>query len=514
MRLRNNATAALAVEELPDEIRDSAEAAVGADDAAQQAAPDEANPTPSLELATPDDNHAADSLSQYLKEMGSIPRLSREQELELVARLDTARRRYRRAVLWNWSTLAQVVDTFERARTGDLCLERVIDVLPSLALTAERIRARLPRHLQRLRRLCQQAAPTFKALLRARSEAERLTLRRSLSRRLRSAIRLAEELSPRNELINRWADELMRQSARMRELTQQFDRPARSAAARAAQTQSAKELRQLMLQLQATPEDLERLAGVIERRRAPYQQARQGLAAANLRLVVAMAKRYRNRGLAFADLIQEGNSSLMRAVDKFDYRLGWKFSTYATWWIRQGLGSGLSLNSRTIRLPWHWAGLYRKIELAQADLMAKHRRTPSAHEIAAKLKVKTAEVRSVLALGRPPVSLDDDYCGEDEDSFHKILVDTGSPEPSEQANQQLLKDRIAEALRCLAPRDREVIELRYGLRDGSPRTLDEVAEIYGITRERIRQIEKRGLKKLREPERRESLAGFAQESAN
>jgi RNA polymerase primary sigma factor len=203
----------------------------------------------------------------------------------------------------------------------------------------------------------------------------------------------------------------------------------------------------------------------------------------------------------------------MRAVDKFDHRLGWKFATYATWWIRQGLGRGLSDTSRTVRLPCHWPALSRKIERTQADLTAKHRRTPSVEEIAKKLKVKADEVRSILTMGRPLISLDDDFCGGEEDSFHKILVDVGTPEPSEQADQQLLKERILEVLRCLAPRDREVIELRYGLHDGSPRTLDQVAQFFGITRERVRQIEQRGLRKLREPERRQHLAEFANESS-
>jgi RNA polymerase primary sigma factor len=248
---------------------------------------------------------------------------------------------------------------------------------------------------------------------------------------------------------------------------------------------------------------------VLRRREAPYQQARQHLAAANLRLVVSVAKSHRARGLPFADLIQEGSRGMMRAVDKFDHRLGWKFGTYATWWIRQGITRALSDTSRTVRLPCHRAAMFREIERVQAEFTVKNRREPTAEEIAPRLNIAAAEVRSILAFSRQPVSLAGNYTGGEEDSFINILADPQAACPAEEADRRLLKERVAELLRCLSPRDREVIELRYGLRDGCPRTLDEVAHVYGVTRERIRQIEARGLQKLRQPERRECLQDFA-----
>jgi RNA polymerase primary sigma factor len=451
-----------------------------------------------------------DGLSSYLKQMGSIPLLDRQEELELVTRLDTARRRYRHAVLWNWGVLAQAADTFERIRSGELSLDRSIDVVPSLDLTAARIGKRLPRHLDRLRRLLAESALLFEQLLRARSQAERSELRRNLRKHLRLGVRLVEELSPRTELVDSWAEELKRRSARMQELVWQMDRPARSAGARAERAKRVKELRHLMLQVQATPEELTGWAGVFDRRRAPYQQARQELAAANLRLVVSVAKCYRGRGLPFADLIQEGNSGLMRAVDKFDYRLGWKFGTYATWWVRQGVTRALAEKSWTVRAPCHWAGQLRDVEAVRSEFMARYHLEPTTEEIAKALDVTAAEVRSTLALGRQPLSLDGDFGDGDEEGFHNILADREAADPAEEADRRLLKERVAELLRCLAPRDREVIELRYGLRDGTPCSLDEVAQVYGVTRERIRQIEARGLRKLRQPERRDCLAEFAQ----
>jgi RNA polymerase primary sigma factor len=452
-----------------------------------------------------------DGLAVYLKQMGSIPLLDRQEELQLASRLDTSRRRYRHAALWNGGVLARAVHHFERVHCGELSLDRTIDVVPSLDLTAVRVRKRLSRHLAQLRPLRKEVAIVFEQLLRARSQVERSELRRALRRHLRRGVRLVEELSPRTELVNSWAEEVKRQSARMHELVQELERPARSVAARAKRAKSVKELRSLILQVQAMPEGLAGCVCIIDQRRVLYQQARRELAAANLRLVVSVAKLYRGRGLPFADLIQEGNSGLMRAVDKFDYRLGWKFGTYATWWVRQGVTRALSDTSRTVRLPCHRGGMLREIEQMQADFMLKNHRHPTSEEIATQLRITAAEVRSMLALGRQPVSLEGSYSADEEqDGFLNILADREAATPIEEADRHLLKERIAELLRCLPPRDREVLQLRYGLEDGSPRSLDEVAQVYGVTRERIRQIELRGLQKLRQPERRNRLVEFAE----
>jgi RNA polymerase primary sigma factor len=296
----------------------------------------------------------------------------------------------------------------------------------------------------------------------------------------------------------------------MQELVRQMERPARSTAARLERNKRAKGLRQLMLRAQVTPEELAGWVEILSRRQACYHQDRRELAAANLRLVVSVAKRYRGRGLPFDDLIQEGNSGLMRAVDKFDHRLGWRFGTYATWWIRQGVTRALADKSRTVRAPYHWAGKLREVEAVRSEFLARYHLEPTTEEIARALAVTPAEVRSTLALGRQPLSLDGDFGDGDDEGFHNILADREAADPAEVADRQLLKDRIAELLRGLATRDREVIELRYGLRDGTPRTLEDVSQVFGITRERVRQIEQRVLRKLRQPERRDRLAEFAE----
>jgi len=412
----------------------------------------------------------SDGTTLYLKQMGSAPLLDRSGELALAAKLEIARRRYRRAALWSWSVLARAMDTFERVRSGELLLDRIIDVVPSQALTAEIIRNRLPGHLKSLRHLLEESALTLGQLHSALSRSERAEWSRALRKQLRLGVRLAEELSPRAELLNSWAEEAEQDAART--------------------------------------QDLADWVRVLQRRRSLYRQARQELASANLRLVVAVAKRYRGHGLCLDDLIQEGNRGLMRAVDKFDHRLGFKFSTYATWWVRQAISRALSETSRTVRVPCHWAGLLRQVERVQAELALENRREPAVEEVALKMKVPPAEVRSILASGRPLLSLDN--YGEDDCGFQAILADRETTAPNEEADRQILKDRIAQVLRCLTPREREVIELRFGLRDGCPRTLAEVARIHGLTRERIRQIQARGLEKLRQPHRQERLAEFAQ----
>jgi RNA polymerase primary sigma factor len=284
----------------------------------------------------------------------------------------------------------------------------------------------------------------------------------------------------------------------------------RSAAARAEAARQQKELRGLMLELQTTPDELDRLLRVLKLRRSAYQKARAQLAEANLRLVVSIAKRYRGQGLSFTDLIQEGNSGLMRAVDKYDYRLGWKFGTYATWWIRQGITRALADHSRTVRVPCHQVSVLRAMERVRGELTAQRGSEPTIEEVAAALDIAPAEARALQAAGHQPASIDMTFAGDHNDgALQDFLSDPSTPDMAREVDLRLLRERLDEVLRCLAPRDREVIELRFGLRDGRPRSLDEIAQVYGITRERVRQIESRGLEKLRQPDRSARLAGFS-----
>jgi RNA polymerase primary sigma factor len=382
-------------------------------------------------------------------------------------------------------------------------------VITSLGLSRERIISRMPHNVRTLRRVLAGFVTEFPESLRAESAIGKHRWRRKLWRTLKKAAKLADEMSPRTELLERWAEELIGQAAELREQADALQSGRRVPAHERARRNRA--IRELFTGIQAAPAELDRLVRVLQTRQVIYQKVRRELAEANLRLVVSIAKRYRSRGLPFADLIQEGNRGLMRAVDKYEHRLGFKFGTYATWWIRQGITRALADHARTVRVPCHQVGMLAAIERVRGELSVATGKEPTVEEIAAVLGVKAEETRSLRVVGRHPVSLHEPVGGEGERALEDFLSDHGSINPGQTVDQRLLRERVGEVLRSLAPREREVIELRFGLRDGHPRTLDEVAKVYGITRERIRQIEARGLLKLRQPLRSQRLAEFADE---
>jgi RNA polymerase primary sigma factor len=458
-----------------------------------------------------DDPHAPDdALGLYLRQMGAIPLLDRNQELALAMRLEDRRNRYRMAALTNWRTLAAVCETFQRVLDGQLALDPTIDVVTTLKLDRDTILKRMPYNIRTLRALVTAADEDFRKLLQARSSHEREPYRRALWRRLMKGRKLAEELSPRIDLLDRWTDDLRDISRRMEEVSRQLVGGDRSQADRERRNRLTKELRDLQFEARARPEELARMARVLESRRKEYQKARRELAEGNLRLVVSIAKRYRSRGLPFSDLIQEGNRGLMRAVDKYEYRLKFKFGTYATWWIRQGITRALADHARTIRVPCHQVGTLAAVERVRGELSIQQGREPTVEEIATKLGVTPEETQALRTVARHPVSLHEPLGGDGERALEDFLDDPDATNPGKAVDQHLLRERIAEVLRSLTPREREVIELRFGLKDGQPRTLEEVARAYGITRERIRQIEARGLLKLRQPLRSQRLAEFAE----
>jgi RNA polymerase primary sigma factor len=453
---------------------------------------------------------ADDALGLYLKQMGAIPLLSREKELALAIRLETARKRYRRAVLFSWWSIRRIADVFTHVQAGDFPIDPQIDTVQSAGLSRDTIVGRMPANLKTLKRLMQRATRDFAIYQRTRTASGRARVRRDRWRQLRKGVRLLEELSPRTELLDALADEMARTALSMSQLDRLANETARSPAQREQRNRQVKELRDRTLETQATLEELTALLNVILRRRKVYQHARRELAEGNLRLVVAIAKRYRGRGLTFGDLIQEGNRGLMRAVDKFEHRLGFKFGTYATWWIRQGIQRALADNARTVRVPCHQVGVLAAIERVRGELLVQLCREPTIEEIAKVLGTSPEETRSLRAVARTPISLHEPMGDEAERALSEFINDRSVVNPGETVDANLLKERIGEVLRSLTPREREVIELRFGLKDGQPRTLDEVARCYGITRERIRQIEARSLLKLRQPKRSERLAGFAE----
>jgi RNA polymerase primary sigma factor len=268
------------------------------------------------------------------------------------------------------------------------------------------------------------------------------------------------------------------------------------------------EYRAILLATQETPTSLRNRVAMLKSVYAEYQQAKRELSEGNLRLVVSIAKKYRNRGLSFLDLIQEGNAGLMRAVDKFEYRRGFKFCTYATWWIRQAITRAVADQSRTIRIPVHMVETMSRVRNVARQLLQDLGREPTLEETARKAKTTVEEARRVLAMSRYPISLDRPVGNSEDSHFGDLLPDSTAENPASGASQEMLRARINKVLKTLSYREREIIKLRYGLGDGYSYTLEEVGHIFKVTRERIRQIEAKAVRKLQQPSRSQELVGF------
>lgn len=448
-----------------------------------------------------------DALGLYLRQMGAIPLLTREKEILLARRLEHFRNRFRAAALLCPHVLARTVEKFEQITAGQTPLDPNVDVYSSedLRLARSQIVARLGTNLPTLKALLEYESKVFAAGIRDDFPGSIAAWRRDRFTRLKKCRKLALELSPRTELLERWVDELNDVADELRHLVKAHS----GTGGPADRVRGDRILREAMCRINLTFEELDAWIKVLRKRRQAYHRVRKELAEANLRLVVSIAKNYRNRGLPFSDLIQEGNRGLMRAVDKYEWRLKFKFGTYATWWIRQGITRALHDHARTVRVPCHQIGMMAKIERMRSELAASTGREPTNAELASALGIREEDTRSLRVVGRHPVSINDPIGGDGERALEDFLSAEETTSPGEHVDLRLLRERIHEVLRSLAPREREVIELRFGLRDGTPRTLDEVARLYGITRERIRQIEARGLLKLRQPTRAERLEEFA-----
>jgi RNA polymerase primary sigma factor len=274
-----------------------------------------------------------------------------------------------------------------------------------------------------------------------------------------------------------------------------------------------RELRELLMKTLESPRSVRKRCESAQKQYEQYEAVKRELSSGNLRLVVSIAKKYRNRGLSFLDLIQEGNTGLMRAVDKYEYRRGFKFSTYATWWIRQAITRAIADQARTIRIPVHMIDVLSKLRSAAKHLQQELGREPTAEETAEASGISLEETRRVLHIGRQPVSLDRPV-GETEDStFGEFVEDRGTITPMTSASHGMLRAKIESLLKTLTYREREIIRLRYGLSDGYSYTLEEVGRIFRVTRERVRQIEAKAVKKLQNPVRSGQLSGFIEAAA-
>ncbi len=466
-------------------------------------------------ITTPPSNAANDPIRMYLAQMAEIPLLTREEEISLAKRIEVTRKRFRRAILGCGFAMHSTVETLRRVHEGRLPFDRTIKVSLTERLTKEQIQARMPHNLATLDRLMEQSEADFKLLISTRTEPAAARQARRRFRRTRGKmLTLVEELSLRTRRVQPLMKLLGGMSGRMDRLQADLRRMKEGELSCDDRADMRKELRDLMLSTQESPRSLRNRVASLDKLKTEYEAAKRNLSAANLRLVVSIAKKYRNRGLSFLDLIQEGNTGLMRAVDKYEYRRGFKFSTYATWWIRQAITRAIADQARTIRIPVHMIDLLTKLRATAKKLLHELGREPTPEEIADAAEVGLEDARRVLDMGRQPMSLDRPIGESDDASFSELVEDLGSSSPTESTTHGLLRDKLDSLLKTLTYREREIIRLRYGLTDGYTYTLEEVGRIFRVTRERVRQIEAKAVKKLQHPVRSKQLENFLGNAAS
>ena len=455
------------------------------------------------------DDRIDDPVRIYLMQMGEIPLLNRAEEIDSAKRIEYTRTKYRRSLLANDFILEGAVLLLKKVQNGELRLDRTIDVSVTDAAVKKKVLSLLTPNLKTLAHLLKRnrrdyyAAMSKKRPMHERRQAwSRLVVRRM------KAVRLVEELNLRTARLKPLLDKLAEINVRLSVIREQL---AEINAGRDVHTSSHElraELHQLMRMTYESPASLRARMIRTARYQDQYDAAKRRLSAGNLRLVVSIAKRYRNRGLSFLDLIQEGNTGLMRAVDKFEHQRGYKFSTYATWWIRQAITRALADQSRTIRLPVHMIETMGKVRAISRDFIQRLGREPSAEETAQATGLSLEEARIVMKMTRQPLSLDQPVGDHDDSFFGEFVQDHRESDPLHDITQASLKGRVDEALQALNYREREIIRLRYGLADGYSYTLEEVGKIFCVTRERVRQIEAKAVRKLQHPIRSKILEGF------
>ena len=451
-----------------------------------------------------------DPVRMYLSQMGDIPLLTREKEIYLAKQIEVARKRMRRVIMECDFSMKFTVDTMKKVHAGELPFERTLRTSETENVKKEQILGRMPLNLKTIEFLLEENTVDF-ALIQnpATSATQREAARVRLVKRRRKAATLCEELSLRTQRLLPVGRRLEQISRRMDELKTLVDTKTRLGRHEEAQC-LRRELQDLIDMTQETPDTLRTRVKEFQRRLAAWTKGKQRLSGGNLRLVVSIAKKYRNRGLSFLDLIQEGNAGLMRGVEKYEYRRGYKFSTYATWWIRQAITRAVADHARTIRIPVHMFQSISALKTKSEQIRQATGREPTIEELAEAVGLSVEETERIMKTWKHPVSLDTPI-GESEDScFGDFLEDDNEGSPAESAMHKLLKDKIEHVLRSLTYREREIIRLRYGLGDGYSYTLEETGRIFKVTRERIRQIESKALRKLQHQTRSTHLKGFVE----
>ncbi|MGB0766376.1 MAG: RNA polymerase sigma factor RpoD [Phycisphaeraceae bacterium] len=481
------------------------------DNEVEMLTPEQARAELAAALSEPSSKRIDDPVRMYLTQMGEISLLTRDEEIRLAKKIEMCRYLFRRKVLMNDYSIAQSVEILDMVHAGDLPFDRTMKISTAEENAKEKIATRIPNNLKTIKKLLDLNRELWEQI-----EADELTDEQyeavllEIRDRRRKMATLIEECSLRTSRVQPLLKKLTSISRKMNELVAQLAKAEENPDRFDPEDVMVMEeelsgLRSLVLE---EPEELEARVADIRLVFDEYEAAKRDLSGGNLRLVVSIAKKYRNRGLSFLDIIQEGNTGLMRAVDKYEYKRGYKFSTYATWWIRQAITRAIADHARTIRIPVHMIETMSKLRNIQKHLLQDLSREPTIEEIAEAADMPVVEARRVMKISRHPISLDRPV-GESEDSyFGDFIEDEAASNPTDSATSDMLKQRIESVLKTLTYREREIIKLRYGIGDGYTYTLEEVGRIFKVTRERVRQVEAKAIRKLQHPVRSRKLAGF------
>ena len=438
--------------------------------------------------------------------MTKLPLLNREEEIDLARRIEGARRRFRATLMESYPVMRYVVNMLKKVNNGTLAFDRNIRISMSNRLTKSKILSRMNPNLATLENLLDRCKRNYRQLILCRTHEEKRADLQIQNRFLKKKmVSLAEELSLRSRRVKSMLRQLIQMSERETELAKLLNNPFLTPEENAS---LRNELHSLLLVTQEGPKTLARRVVRVLEQQKEYDNLKKELSSSNLRLVVSIAKKYRNRGMSFLDLIQEGNTGLMRAVDKYEYRRGFKFSTYATWWIRQAITRAIAEQGRTIRIPVHMIDAMNRIRIASNELLQENGHEPSLEEAARRANLTEEEVLRLLPVTTATTSIDHPVGENEENIVSDFLVDQSIDRPERCASNKMLRQKLESMLHALTKREQDVIRYRYGIGTGYAYTLEEVGRIFHVTRERVRQIEAKAVEKLQNPKRKQELCGF------
>ena len=463
-----------------------------------------------------------DPVRMYLTQMGEIPLLKRAEELLLAKKIEISRQRYQKFVFGSGLAQGVTVKVIDDVLRGEMALDKVVKVTPSNneEITKEDVFRLIKTNQATLRMIHAETSSDFARFL-GEDLSENMSgkLLTRVSNRTGKGCVLIQEFILKKLVVNQLRHELKSLHRKMLSILNEKTKieQARKRGKRKLRVCEKNRMAELDARLQEYEfqalepiSELEERMVNVDKWHTEYEIAKRKLSGGNLRLVVSIAKRYRNRGLTFLDLIQEGNTGLMKAVEKYEYSRGYKFSTYATWWIRQAITRSIADQARTIRIPVHMIETMSKVRNATKELIQKNGREPTIKEISQNLDITEEDTRKVIKISKHPISLDRPIGDSDDGFFGDFIEDKGTVSPVNAATHEMLKEKLGDVLGTLTYREREIIKLRYGLGDGYTYTLEEVGKIFKVTRERVRQIEAKAIRKLQHPIRSRLLEGFVE----